>query len=92
MKPRAKRTPLRDPSPWSSVPVNDSASRTTTDGAVFGRAEAAAGGTMRRPASAKTRFSSSALFVRLATIGAERIFSVIAGISARKLSARRYVA
>ena len=92
MKPRAKRTPLREPSPWSSAPVNDSASRTTTDGAVFGRAEAAAGGAMRRPASAKTRFSSSALFVRLVTIGAERIFSVIAGISARKLSARRYVA
>jgi hypothetical protein len=47
---------------------------------------------MRRPASAKTRFSSSALFVRLETIGAERIFSVIAGISPRKLSARRYAA
>ena len=52
---------------------------------------APAGGAMRRPASAKTRSTSSALFARLTTIGAVRIFSAIAGISVKKRSALRYV-
>ena len=54
--------------------------------------EATTGGAMRRPASATTRFSSSALLVRFLTIGASRIFSAITGIFAMKLFARRYVA
>jgi hypothetical protein len=92
MKPSAKRTPPREPSPCSSDLRGDSVLCTMTCGSVSGRSGAAAGGAMRRLASEKARFSSSALIARLSTIGAARIFSVIAGISAMKLSARRYVA